>query len=74
MASAGGNVHLAEERGQNVNEGDEELLYGAVIRTSESNNKTTTGSTVGLPPGFTSTTPEPSANNTSNSSKSTLNP
>ena len=74
MASAGGNVHLAEERGQNVNEGDEELLYGAVIRASELNNKTTGSTGASLPPGFTSTTPEPAATNTSSSTKSTLNP
>lgn len=45
MASTGGNVHLAEERGQRV-EGngfeDEEMLYGAVVRETKT----------ALPPGF----------------------
>lgn len=46
MASTGGNVHLAEERGQKL-EGceDEEMLYGAVVRKEQKDTA--------LPPGFT---------------------
>ena len=64
MASSGGNVHLAEERGQSIQEGDEELLYGAVIRESKGSFQSMSN----LPPGFTSSptsTPAPA---------STLNP
>ena len=61
-ASSGGNVHVAEERGHEI-EGDEESLYGAVIRSSDSPTTAT------LPPGFTSTskpsTPIPSTLNPS---------
>jgi hypothetical protein len=60
MASNGGNVHLAEERGQKL-EGceDEEMLYGAVVR--DERNGTI------LPPGFSKNKVEPVT-------KSTLNP
>ena len=72
-ASTGGNVHLAEERGQRLEIGgdDEEMLYGAVIRES-------------LPPGFvknvnenvtsTSTSTNTSTSFNTNTSLSTLNP
>lgn len=60
MASNGGNVHLAEERGQKL-EGceDEEMLYGAVVRDKRNG--------VILPPGF-------SKNKEETATKSTLNP
>lgn len=60
MASTGGNVHLAEERGQKL-EGceDEEMLYGAVVRDDKSG--------INLPPGF-------SKNKEELVTKSTLNP
>lgn len=61
--SSGGNVHLAEERGQEFEEVDEETLYGAVVRQDCPSGT--------LPPGFTgndnpATQPSPV--------KSTLNP
>lgn len=62
MASTGGNVHLAEERGQKF-EGyeDEEMLYGAVVRDENNGGSTT------LPPGF-------AKNKDDITGKSTLNP
>lgn len=64
LASAGGNAHLAEERGQDVLEGDEEMLYGAVIRDFEDKKSN-------LPPGFAKSG---SSSSPSSSSSSTLNP
>jgi hypothetical protein len=62
--AAGGNVHLAEERGQWTNqEADEEMLYGAVVRSDSSASQQ-------LPPGFPSTT----ANESTEPSSSSLNP
>ena len=62
MASTGGNVHLAEERGQKF-EGcaDEEMLYGAVVRDDKHGN----GKGSALPPGFA---------NKETATTSTLNP
>lgn len=58
-ASTGGNVHLAEERGQKVQSAvdDEEMLYGAVIREDHPGSA--------LPPGFSKDSPSESANSTS---------
>lgn len=53
--SSGGNVHLAEERGQAVEDVDEEMLYGAVIRDTVN----------ALPPGFSKDSPVKSTLNPS---------